>query len=533
MSNSVIDQEPWARLFPDAYLKNQFQKISRPCRLAFFSALLFGFLTHLFMFVNKLPNGDDLESVYRNYSMITSGRWFDKIAMSLSSYYSMPWVTGVVAVFFLALAAALIVSVLDLKRPGSAVMTSALITTSPILAASFSYLFYADVYMIALFLSVGAVWLTKVRWYGFLPGAIGLALALGCYQIYVGAAMVLCIFSLLQVILNNQKSTLEVLWLAFRYLCAGILGVILYFTVLKYCLAYFHLELDTYQGIDQMGQVASSVLLDTLPQAYSDFYAFFFHDLYFQSPPFVKNLYSLVFLLIAVFTLLAVIQNQVYRKAAVLLVPLLLAALPPVCQLIVFIAPQAFLHILMYPQYVLFPVMPFFLSEAACRYRENGWNPWKITVPGSWILLIVSCLLSYHFYLTSNICYLHLHLKYEITYATELRILDRIEQHPAYTRDTPVFFVGAFPNPNHSLYPAATNALVRKLQGINGNLVHHDLNYEGFYGHYLGVHLNLAAEEQKNRVLDKLKDLNMPVWPETGSVDMVDGVMVVHLKSPP
>lgn len=524
------EKETWQNLLPEVFIKNQYQKISYRSKLAFLSALFFGFLTHIFMFLNKLPNGDDLESMYRNYSMITSGRWFDKIAMTLSSYYSMPWVTGVVAIFFLSLSTTLIVSLLDLKKQTSVIMTVALLATFPILAPLFSYMFYADVYMIAMFLASLGIWLTKRYSFGFLPGSIGIACSMGSYQAYIGLAMVLCIFSLLQVILVNQKSTKEVLLLILRYLLVGILGVFLYFGILEYCLSYFQLTLTDYQGIDTMGQVDKAFILKTIPLAYNAFFDFFFKDTYLHNPVYIKYLYYVVFSLISLFAFIALIRNQVYLKLTVILVPLFMAALPLAFQVILFMAPQAYLHVLMYPQYALLFIMPLFLGEAAfCR--EGKTLPVRgMEILLGWILLIASCTLSYHFYLTSNISYLNLHLKYEVTYATELRILDRIEQHPEYTKDTPVYFVGAFPNDNHSMYPAATYDLIKRLQGINGNLVHHDLNYEGFYGNYLGVKLTLATEEEKAMVREKLRELEMPIWPEIGSVDMVEGIMVVHIK---
>ncbi|SMB80889.1 Glucosyl transferase GtrII [Desulfonispora thiosulfatigenes DSM 11270] len=527
---SSLDQESWQQMLPDTYIKNKFQNISHRFRLAFFSALIFGFITHIFMFVNKLPNGDDLESMYRNYSMITSGRWFDKVAMALSSYYSMPWVTGVVALFFLALSIAMIVSILDIKKPSNVVMTGALLTTFPILAAMFSYMFYADLYMISMFLSVSAIWLTKRYWYGLFLGALGIACSMGCYQAYIGFAIVLCILSILQMILNNEKSTKEVIFITFRYLCVGILGVILYFVVSKFCLSYFNLTLTDYQGIDQMGNTSVIHFLNIIPEAYVDFFAFFFSDLYLKNPVYVKFLYAVIFLLISVFSIIAIVRNQVYKKITIVLVPVLLGILPLAFQVILFMAPKAFLHFLMYPQYALFFVMPLFLGEAAFVRKKKTLIQWRADIFCSWIILIVSCVISYNFYLTSNISYLNLHLKYEITYATELRILDRIEQHPEYTKDTPILFVGAFPNNNHSIYPQATNNFVSGLVGINGNLVHHDLNYEGFYSNYLGVQVNLATEDQRDSVLNKLKELDMPIWPEIGSVDMVDGIMVVNIN---
>ena len=107
-----VKERNWGAWQPERVLTKLWWRIGANSRLAFCSALILGFVTHIYMFVNKLPNGDDLESAYRDYAMTASGRWFDQIAMALSSWYSIPWTTGVVALFFLALSAGLLCSCL-------------------------------------------------------------------------------------------------------------------------------------------------------------------------------------------------------------------------------------------------------------------------------------------------------------------------------------------------------------------------------------------------------------------------------------
>lgn len=518
-----------ADFMPDKILKQVVGKISGECKLAFGAALFFGFLTHLFMFVNKLPNGDDLESMYRNYSMITSGRWFDMIATSLSSFYGVPWTTGVIALIFLALSVAVFCSLLQFKRHSSILITAALMTTFPVLAAQFSYLFYADLYMIAMFLGVSGLWLSKRYRWGFLPGALAIACSMGCYQAYIGFAIVVSMLSLMIEILRNKTRTREVIILTMRYLLAGFLGVSCYFIILKCCLVFFQLNLTDYQGIAHMGHLPDSIPA-LIGKTYSAFFAYFFQDIYFESSIFYKSIYGLVSLT-GVFLLgVGIIRNRCYRSCKIIILVILLAALPIGYNFIFVMAPEAYLHCLMQPQYILFFVMPVVFFEAAFSNSADHLGSMIIEFGSSWIIVLASCLIAYNFYLLTNICYLHLDLKYEITYATELRILDRIEQSPGYSSYTPILFIGSFPNENVSLYPQATMDTVKGLIGINGNLVHRNENYYGFYSNYLGKQLRLANKEDADKILRILENETMPLWPEDGSVAMVEGVLVVNIN---
>lgn len=517
-------EQQWSRWQPEVLLPGLWRRIDGNYRLAFILALIFGAMTHLYMFVNKLPNGDDLESMYRNYDMTSSGRWFDQIAMSLSSWYSIPWTTGVVAVFFLALSVALLCSVFRLKRKSSIFLMAALLTTFPVLAAQFSYLFYADLYMIAMCLNVLAIWLAQRTTWGWLAGSIAIACAMGCYQAYLGMAVVICMLSLIMEIVANERSAGSIAFLTLRYLVTGGLGVIVYFGALQDIMTATGVALTDYQGINTMGQLPEEGILSLLPLVYQAFGEYFFKGTYFDVPVFFKGLYALVLLVGVALLIYGVVHRGCWRKPTVALLLILLAALPIGYNLIYFMAPDAFFHCLMQPQYGLFLLMPVLFWESAFPLGEIG----RLSVTTSWILLLAGSLIAYQFYLTTNVGYLHLDLKYEITYANELRILDRIEQLEGYTVDTPVAFIGAFPNEHMSMYPDATNDVVKNMTGLSGNLVHHDKNYQGFYLNYLGKNLNVLTGEETWPYWPMAAE--MPIWPDNGSVVLYEGVVIVHIR---
>ncbi len=60
----------------DDKLKALWTRISPPQKAAFFGCLLSGYLVHLYVFTNIIPNSDGLSRVFDPQQMTVSGRWF-------------------------------------------------------------------------------------------------------------------------------------------------------------------------------------------------------------------------------------------------------------------------------------------------------------------------------------------------------------------------------------------------------------------------------------------------------------------------
>ena len=56
-------------------LRGPWERITPSFRLAFFAACLVGFLTHLYLLTNLLPNHDSIHSTFTNNDVLSSGRW--------------------------------------------------------------------------------------------------------------------------------------------------------------------------------------------------------------------------------------------------------------------------------------------------------------------------------------------------------------------------------------------------------------------------------------------------------------------------
>lgn len=71
---------------PEQVLKSLKEKIQPEWVLAFFSAVMIGFLAHAYVFLHRLPNHDGIINIYNTQAKVKSGRFFLGPASGMSSF---------------------------------------------------------------------------------------------------------------------------------------------------------------------------------------------------------------------------------------------------------------------------------------------------------------------------------------------------------------------------------------------------------------------------------------------------------------
>ncbi len=155
---------------PWDFFQSSRTKIKNTWKIAFLSAFVLGILIHLPVMLSDIPNHDGLSSMYFDQNMITSGRWFLSVACGFSSYFTIPWIIGLIGLLWLALTAVALTELLELADPLVIMAVSGLLVSFPALASTFAYVFTMDGYMMALFLAILAVLFTKKQKKGGWPG---------------------------------------------------------------------------------------------------------------------------------------------------------------------------------------------------------------------------------------------------------------------------------------------------------------------------------------------------------------------------
>ena len=510
-------------------------------RVPFLTAAAVGLFTHFLVLTNNLPNADAMTNFYFDQNMVTSGRWFLTIACGISSYFDLKWINGILSIFYLAVAAVVLVALFEIKDKLSMALIAALLVTFPAVTATFSYMYTADGYFLALFMAFLAVYVTKhYPKAGWAAGAILLALSMGTYQAYLAATVLLCMFDVILMCIENNPVK-KTLMTGVRYLGMGALGGVLYYVVLKICLAVQGKVLDTYQGISDMGKVSVSSMPERILGAYRDFIGFAG-----KGNIFLLNGFSYIAMVLLCGAVLASVALIALHTEAVkkwyqsLLVLLFICLLPLGTNVILLFSSEAYYHLLMRMQWVLYLIMAVVLLSRAFETGDSKKQSDKQKKNREMTKKIILCagaigagLFVWQFILADNIAYFNMQERYEKTYAYCIRLADRIEQTPGYYQGMPVMMIGVV---DEAKYPVTdvTGHVTERISGTTGDiLIYKGEQYREFMKHYLNVSLNVIEDSDKIiEIYNSDTYREMGSFPDADSIKIVDGILYVKTEVP-
>ena len=484
----------------------------------FFTAVILGLCTHLPIMLSDIPNHDGLASIYFDQNMVVSGRWFLSVACGFSSYYSLPWIIGLLAILVLAVTAVLLTEVLEIKKISGGVMVAGLLVTFPVLTSTFAYVFTMDGYMLAVLLSVLAVYLVGKGKLGFLWGGIALAFSMGTYQAYLPTAILLCIYKVVLIFLEDREKN-EKVKSTLNYLYMGVAGVVLYYVMLKVMLFVQGKEIGSYQVSD----TGSGFSLGMIVDLYKDFVEFVL-----TGKVLVNNVFSIlafcVMGLLFVVTLGQIcIRKKLYKSPwFYVILPVLCLVIPIASNAILLILPNVEYHTLMRYQYVIFLLVMIAFVQNHLKVKK------KITPV---ILCVTAGVLIFNYVVTDNIAYSNLEKKYEKTYAYCVRLADRMEQTEGYYQGIPIAMIGVV---SDNEYPTTdvTKDVTSKLLGITGDtLLYTGENYKAFFANYLGITINLIPIEDMTEIYNSKEYWEMESFPSANSMKVVDGILYIKTEN--
>lgn len=500
-------------------------KLKKEWKAAFWSALVLGLLIHMPVMLKDIPNHDGLASMYFDQNMITSGRWFLTVACGFSSYFTLPWLIGLLGILYLSLVAAVIAEVLEIKHTGTAVLIGGLLVSFPALVSTFAYVFTLDGYMLGLLLAVCAVLCVKKYRLGFLPGGICLAFSMGIYQAYLPFAILLSLYSIVLLFLNagqikdKAKGVLA-------YGGMGVLGVALYYILLQLLLWVQGKELASYQGISGMGSLGGGDFFGTLKGIYADFLTFTLKGhVLFNNVFSIAGILVLAGLLLYTFFKLAA-GRKLWKSPWLYLTCLaLLVILPVGASVICIISPEVNYHLLMRYQWVLFLIFGAGFTD---RYIEEKDGIYPLS---RWLLIASAGVMVFNYAVTDNIAYSNLEKRYEKTYAYCLRLLDRMEQAEGYYKGIPVAMIGVVGDEQFPLTDITTE-VTGSMIGIPGDsLLYTAANYQAFMKHYLGAEIELIDAALMPEIYDSAQYREMDSFPGKNSVRVVDGILYIKTEN--
>ena len=503
------------------------QRTGAPQKWAFFAALISGYVTHLYAFTNLIPNGDGLSRVYDLQQMTVSGRWFLHYATALNNFTQMPAVIGALSLLLLGLAAALSVDVLKIRSHILAAACGAVMAAFPCMGYTFLYMFTASAYCLAIFMAVLSVWLAGRGRAGFLLGVALLAMTMGTYQVYVTVAIALSVLCVVRVVLESENTFREELAFGLKLMAYIALGAVVYYVILMIVLKVKDLELLSYLGMDA---ASSGYPVGRLPRLVLDTYkqviAFFFIP--GSANGFGNGFYLALNLLalglggVCVLAWLMEKKRESWRLFTLLG---LLAILPLAVNFGQIISPYSVPTPLMKYAYVFAYLAVFLMADLAdgSAWLKKIRSQAVLCVVGWSLLLLLFCLN------TNNTLYTASAQAHRAAESYLTRLMARVESCEGYERGMEVVFVGAIPE-GQIRSAVESYAQVEHYSVPIHNVA--ELNKHIYY--YLNDWLSIPVEEPAEETVIAIADSDafreMALYPEQGSVKVLDGRVVVRLR---
>lgn len=513
-----------------AVLSRWYGTVPRRSKTAFLSALIAGLTAHIFAISNTLFNHD--YTLREAYGMGTfQGKWFSDILSRLDAGYYKTSFATITALVAIALCAALLADVLQMRsRVWNAALGAALMLFPSVMNAFAYHSNFWDA-----FLAVLALWLVWriPGWRGWLSGVFALALSLGDYQAHIGITAAGLLLYCVQEVLR-PKSTLRSIWSrALRSLTALLASIGVYYAVLKICLRVQNMQLDVYKGIDQtLNHFDWKALPGYMAEGYAQVFRMLWEDAYGSQVYHIKWLYRAALLLLIAGVLLVIWERGLLRSPAKLAMFALFAGLYPMAVHLIYAlslgAPTSW--ITRYPFVMLFAAL-FKLGEMTMRMLPAATprtpRQW-LAAAHHWLCLFLAAALCYVWTVMTHEGYLRMKLAFYGAYAMENKIAQDIYSCPGYDEDAEVALIGLSEQKTY-------DAFFKQYDAFEGIM---DKNFIFSYGEQTQFYLEMwlqtdfryADAQTKEELHQSDAFAAMPVYPQPGYVQELDGVIVAKFS---
>lgn len=508
-------------------------KIEKRDKLTFVAAFVCGLLAHMYMFTNKFPNYDDVTATFGGCgSSYELGRWglafLDELRELFLGGMSMPWLNGIFTLAMLSLSAVLVVRLLDIRDVCYAMAVGGILTVFPAVVSLMFFMFTAPYYSIAVLCGSLGVYLAAKKKYGWIA-AIGLfCFSVGIYQAYIGWIAGLMILYLLRKSLEERDTFGQMFRKALGFAGMLVAGLALYLILNTLILRCMDITLSSYQGMDSMGRKSVSELWQGLQKSIFLYFDLRIHEYAGITTSKVIRLFLCGYLVWDLFLILQYVfygkktKEQWLRKSASVI---LLFCFPIAVFSIYLVAgARSGVYTLMLYSVSLLFVIPVVLTE---HIREGDGPDFsgKLRSLGNMAVfatLIASTFIYIH---VANQHYTWMQMDFNRSYSYLTTLVSQIKETENYSDQYPVAFVGDRIE-DDSLNQKETAYLDITIGGVD-SIVNMYSMYD-FISMYCGYQYTAATEEEIMARKEQIQ--SMPLYPEEGSVQVIDGVVVVKFQ---
>lgn len=317
------------------------------------------FLTHLPLMTKNILSADILlnNGFYNGYSWeISLGRFGLYVIGLLKCFLTIPHIDILISYFIISISLVILFDLFSFRKKEDIILYILIICLNPITSATILFNYCSIGYTLAFLCSILSVYIyykeeNKIKKYLF--SLILIVVALSMYQAYLSVIVTTFIIYNIKLLLEKKKN----FKLSLKYILTLLIGVLLYFIIMKISLLVFHVNISNYSGADKIGLQTLLSIPKKIGLSYKLFYEYYFTDkivknIYIKNN--ILNIFLLILLIIGV--VFKIFKNNLSPKEKILTL-LLVLALPIFLNSIIFTINDTKLQLLMSASYLLVPLL--------------------------------------------------------------------------------------------------------------------------------------------------------------------------------
>lgn len=317
------------------------------------------FLTHLPLMTKNILSADILlnNGFYNGYSWeISLGRFGLYVIGLLKCFLTIPHIDILISYFIISISLVILFDLFFFRKKEDIILYILIICLNPITSATLLFNYCSIGYTLAFLCSILSVYIyykeeNKIKKYLF--SLILIVVALSMYQAYLSVIVTTFIIYNIKLLLEKKEN----FKLSLKYILTLLIGVLLYFIIMKISLLVFHVNMSNYSGADKIGLQTLLSIPKKIGLSYKLFYEYYFTDkivknIYIKNN--ILNIFLLILLIIGV--VFKIFKNNLSPKEKVLTL-LLVLALPIFLNSIIFTINDTKLQLLMSASYLLVPLL--------------------------------------------------------------------------------------------------------------------------------------------------------------------------------
>ena len=437
------------------YLLKMYKKIPKNFKLCFISTFIIGLVAHAYCYFVPIF-GHDATAISHEASIIegaAGARWFQSVMFKILGDCTLPWIIGLLSLFFYSITAWAVCEILQIERTVSIIAISGILVTSPNAIICNYYISGAYALAFALMTCVLSVYAFYRMKHGVVWAITFLLLGAGTYVSYVDVAM--SVFLLMQIGLILQKKGENISKVIKKHF--QMLGIFAVGYIGTYLINW---AIYTVAGQTPQGRVSDAFAIVTGSESQGGFKALgikilkaMWHSVaavlplrnwsYFQQRRIYYTIFVIALILSIIVCMYIILKQKLWKKR----LTFILLVFDGICLLLAisFIDVFQIPHPLMTAAYVIPWLFMIQLYEIVFRIQPEKVNNKikffiysSVIVLNSIITIVEGCLLA-------NTCYMRAYNNYMSSVLTMNRVVDRVECIEEYRPgNTPVIILGRF-----------------------------------------------------------------------------------------